>query len=239
MSWVDDLVRPDRRLWRVEGGVLSALGPNERGSRYDRGAALYDRVVGNGLYNRAVWGARSSSYSAFAAAAVADGRGPLLDVGCGSAVFTAAAYRDTDRPLVLVDRSAGMLARAAARLRGAGGRVVFVQADLFDLPFLPGRFATVACHGLLHLFEDAAGVLRVLGGQVSPGGSMYATSLVAETAAGRRMLRLLHRRGEAAAPRDGRAVVDAARAGLGVPIRARREGSMLFLVTGSGAASPS
>ncbi len=117
-TWIDDLVRPGRRLVDAGDGLLSALDPGERDAPYDRHAALYDRVVGNGLYNRLLWGASTASYAAFAATAVAAARGPLLDVGCGSVVFTAAGYRTAGRPLVLVDRSLGMLARAAQRLGG-------------------------------------------------------------------------------------------------------------------------
>lgn len=42
----------------------------------------------------------------------------------------------------------------------------------------------MACHGLLHLFADPDQVLRVLRSQLAPGGSLYATSLVAETRIG-------------------------------------------------------
>ncbi|MEO9222937.1 MAG: class I SAM-dependent methyltransferase, partial [Mycobacteriaceae bacterium] len=166
----------------------------------------------------------------FAAAAVADSDGPMLDVGCGTAVFTADCYRSTDRPVILVDRSLGMLARAAKRLAGADkGRLVLVQADLFDLPFRPGAFATVACHGLVHLFEDPGQLLRVLRSQVAPGGSLYATSLLAETRLGTQALRVLHRGGEAAVPRRENDLATLARAALGDNVELRREGGMGFL----------
>jgi len=197
-TWIHDLVRPGRQLARAGDGLLSALGPGERDSPYDRHAVLYDHVVGNRLYNRLLWGASPASYTAFAATAVAGAQGPLLDVGCGSAVFTAAAYRTAGRPLVLVDRSLGMLARAAQRLGGP------------------------------HL----AAVLRVLGGQVAAGGSLYVTSLVAETAIGSRGLGLLHRAGEAAVPRREQELVTAARAALDGPVRSRRKGFMVFLSAG-------
>lgn len=45
-----------------------------------------------------------ASYTDFAAEAVADSDGPVLDVGCRTAVFTADCYRSTDRPVILVDR---------------------------------------------------------------------------------------------------------------------------------------
>src|SRR5664280_2767341 len=140
-GWFDDLVAPGRELRRSANGVLSALSSHEGGSRYDGRAALYDRLVSNSFYNRRVWRSSVASYATFAAAAVASGDGPMLDVGCGTAVFTADAYRVAERPLVLVDRSLGMLTRAAQRLELRSqdpSRIVLVQATSsicrFDRP---------------------------------------------------------------------------------------------------------
>jgi ubiquinone/menaquinone biosynthesis C-methylase UbiE len=210
--------------------LLSALGDEERASLYDRHAHAYDGLVGNRLYNRVVWHSSTASYAGFAAAAVSDGDGPLLDVGCGTAMFTAASYRVTGRPVVLVDRSLGMLARAAERLADTDpSRVVLVRADLFDLPFRPGSFATVVCHGLLHLFDDPGRVLRVLRGQAAPGGAVYATSLLGETPLARQVLRLMHRAGEAAPPRREVDLSSVACTELGDDVQLRREGAMAFL----------
>jgi SAM-dependent methyltransferase len=120
-----------------------------------------------------------------------------------------------------------MLRRAAGRLDGAAG-VTFVQADLFDLPFVPGGFDTVACHGALHLFDDLEAVLDALRAQLAPDGTLYATSLVAETSVAARYLRVLHRSGEVAAPRRADEVLTAARARLS-DVALRRQGAMCFL----------
>ena len=103
-----------------------------------------------------------------------------------------------------------------------------MHADLFDLPFVPGSFATVTAHGILHLFDDAKRVVRILRSQVEPGGSVYATSLVAETPRAHRMLRLLHSAGEAAVPRNQQHVTRLAGGEFG-DVEPQREGGMLFL----------
>jgi SAM-dependent methyltransferase len=196
---------------------------------YDRHAAVYDRLVGARLYNRLVWGVRVDDYAAFAAEAVASGDGPLLDAGCGTAVFSASAYRDATRPLVLVDRSNAMLARARDRI-GRDDGIWLLQGDLLALPFAEGAFATVACHAVLHVLDDPWTALEALAAQVAPGGGLFASMLVAD---GRglspRYLKLLHARGEAGPPRTSAELAAAARARLGAAARVERSGAMAYL----------
>ncbi len=227
---LDGLLLPDRGLRPIADGVLSALPADDAGdAAYDRRAAMYDRLVGSRLYNRLVWGSSPRAYAAFAARALQAGEGPLLDAACGSAVFTGSVYRDAARPVVLVDRSTGMLRRAAQRVDGGThAPPVLLQADLLDLPFVPGSFATVACHGALHLFEDLPRALRALRAQLAPEGILYATSLAAETTIGRRYLALLHHAGEVAAPRRATELLAAARDALR-DVTLHRDGSMVFI----------
>jgi hypothetical protein len=107
------LLAAGRTLRPAGNGVISALPADDEGAPYDRKAAVYDRVVGARAYNRVVWGTSIAAYREFACEALASGTGPMLHAGCGSAVFTAGVYRRASRPLVLVDRSVGILARAA------------------------------------------------------------------------------------------------------------------------------
>jgi SAM-dependent methyltransferase len=214
-------------------GILSVLPPNDEGAHYDARAAAYDRVVGSPLYNRLLWSTSASGYHAFARAALASGTGPVLEAGCGSAVFTARAYVESDRPAVLVDRSIGMLEAARDRLAAAGGgthppHVTLLQADLFDLPFERGAFGSVLSMGMLHLFEDASEVVRPLDRVRAEGGSLHLSGLVAETPVGKRYLALLHRSGEVATPRRFAEVRAGVEAAVREPVAASREGSMAY-----------
>jgi ubiquinone/menaquinone biosynthesis C-methylase UbiE len=210
-------------------GLRSAIADGDAGAPYDRHARLYDRLIGNRLYNRALWGTSVADYAAFAAEAVAASDGPLLDAGCGTAVFTADVYAGTEREVVLVDRSVGMLRSAAQRL-APGTRVRFVQADLLELPFAPHRFATVACHGVLHVLDDPWAALRALCDQVAPGGALYASMLVTDRGGiSGPYMHALHRRGEIASMRSADELAAAARELFGDAANVTRTGAMAWL----------
>ncbi len=199
-------------------------------SVYDRGAATYDAMVSSRLYNRLAWGTDPADYAAFAREAVESADGTLLDVAAGTAIATADAYLASTRPVVLADRSTGMLELAARRLT-VDGRLRpdtrFVQADAFALPFPPGGFDTVVCLGFLHLVDDIVPFVDGLRAQLRPGGRLFVSSLVAATPVGTRYIRLLHRLGEMAAPRTADELADK----FGVPVR--RRGSMAYLELGA------
>jgi ubiquinone/menaquinone biosynthesis C-methylase UbiE len=195
---------------------------------YDRHARLYDRLIGNRLYNRLIWGVDVRHYAAFAAEAVASGDGPMLDAGCGTAVFTAGAYRTATRPLTLVDRSAGMLDRARQRLGDATAELV--QGDLFALPFPPGGFETVGCFAMLHVLADPWAGLIALRPQLAPGGRLFVSMLVADGGGvSRAYLRALHRRGEVGPPRTSDELHAAAVPLFGEDLSVQRIGAMAFL----------
>lgn len=212
-------------MWRIETEI------DGTGAPYDRRAAVYDRLVRSRLYNRVAWGCAPGDYEAFAAEALASADGPVLEAAAGSAAATAALHRRSGRPTVLVDLSRPMLERAARRLARDGtavpARIRLVQADVTALPGgPPERFTTILVLGALHLFDDVDALLAPLRARLAPGGRMYVSGLVAETARGRRYLEVLHRAGEVAAPRG----VDELRAALGDPEDFRTAGCMAFAV---------
>jgi SAM-dependent methyltransferase len=224
---LEALLAPGRTLRPARSGILSALPEGEDGAPYDRHARVYDRLIGSPAYNRLVWGTRPAQYAAFAAEALQAAEGPFLDAGCGTAVFTAGAYRAAERPLVLTDLSLGMLERAGERVSGAPAALV--QADLHDLPFAPGRFATVACFAMLHVLDDPWAALAALREHVAPGGRLFASMLVADRAVGRGYLALLRRTGEVGPARSTAELHRAAREIFGEQVQTGRTGSMAYL----------
>lgn len=223
----EDLIAPGSRLRDEGDGVLSAIAAGSPPAPYDRHASIYDRLVGGRLYNRVVWGVPTADYAAFAMDALNDGNGPFLDAGCGTAVFTASAYRHAQRPLVLIDRSLGMLRRAAKRLDDVPA--TFIHAGIESLPFSPGSFGTVVCFAVLHVLDDPWQALAALRDQVAPGGRLYASMLVADRGGmGRHYLSMLHRRGEVGPPQRA---VDLQRAAdeLFTQAHVSRTGSMAWL----------
>jgi SAM-dependent methyltransferase len=215
------------RLRPAGSGVVSALPAGEDGAPYDRHAQLYDQLVGNRVYNRLLWGTDPAQYVAFAREALEAGDGPFLDAGCGSAVFTADAYRASGRPIVLSDLSLAMLEKAAGRLDGAP--VALVQADITALPFTPGSFETVACFAMLHVLGDPWAALAALRPQLAPGGRLFASMLVSDRAVGRGYQRLLRRAGEFGPARSAAALESAAREVFDGEVSVERTGSMAWL----------
>lgn len=192
-----------------------------------RQAPWYDLVIGNAGYLRAVWSVSPADFDRFARVALADGQGSFLDVGCGTLVFTADAYRASGRSLTLTDLSEEMLSRARKRI--AARDATLMQADLFDLPFEPGTFETVASFGVLHCIDDLDGALAAIAAQLAPGGRVFLSSLVTATRRSRAMARMLHRAGEFAEPRtEGQ--FEAAVAERFRPISFQRRGSMVYAI---------
>lgn len=201
---MEDIMK-DVQLEEVDEGIFSCLGKDERESDYDTKVGVYDFVVGNRFYNRIVWGNWPSNYRAFCTQALASTRGGMyLDAGCGSLVFTAGVYAEaSNKRVVLLDRSLGMLARGRDRIRqlrgSVPGNIRFLQGDIFDLPFHDHVFDAVASYGMLHIFDDKAGMLAELERVKRHGGHVFFSSLVGNNALGRTYLEMLRKAGEVAA----------------------------------------
>ena len=193
----------------VEEGIYSALPDKAQAHLYDRRASVYDLVVGTSFYNRVMWGALLPDYLKFARQAVAaHPTGILLDAGCGSLLFSAAAHLDCQRPILACDQSLNMLRRARSRLRKLAGsvpeRIFLLQADLSNLLFRPASFHTVLCMNVLHHLGDANALISGLKKLLVDGGHLYLTSLVkGHRFIGDHYLDALYRRGDFVQPRTG------------------------------------
>jgi SAM-dependent methyltransferase len=197
---------------------------------YDSRARTYDRLVRSRVYNRLAWGTAPADYERFAAEALGDAAGPLLDACAGTAAATAGLYRQSRRPIVLADRSRAMLDVAQARIDRPG--VGYVACDLSEPPFEARSFGTVACFGFLHIAEDPAGWVGCLRALTS--GRLFLSALVADRRASRAYLRALHRAGEVARPRRAaelERLVNEGAGGASVDFRVR--GAMAYAVLGA------
>lgn len=201
---IESFVRSEYELRQAAPGIYSVLPPGQHDHRYDRRAAQYDAVIGSEPYNRLVWGTSREHYAEFARQAIRAGADtPLVDAGCGSMVFSASVYARSARPVIAIDQSLGMLQQAQLRIQRLAGHdhaVIFLQADLFDLPLLAASVQTVLCMGMLHLFADIQPVLAGLRALCRPGAELFLSSLVRAGRPADRYLELLARSGEVAPP---------------------------------------
>jgi len=172
---------------------------------YDARAWLYDLVVGSRLYHQLVWGMAPVEHRRFVEHALrAAPPGPVLDAGCGSALFTAAAYRASSRRLTLLDASAAMLGRARRRLGAAASssRVHFECGNLYGLPYPDGAFSAVFHFGVLHCLTQPEIALSELSRVLAPGGKLFLSCLILARPRGDAFLKRLERAGHVAAPKS-------------------------------------
>ena len=113
--------------------------------RYDEAAAHYDRTrvpIGSEVIRDAL---RSADRPA--------AEMTLLDAGCGTGAYSAALAGVPGR-LIGLDRSAGMLAAARAKIEGTGGCVGFLRGDLLGLPLAAASLDAVMFNQVLHHLEE-------------------------------------------------------------------------------------
>lgn len=103
--------------------------------------------------------------------------GPVLDLGCGTALFARRLARDGQFPLVIgLDVSKAMIEEGVAQTREAGVMVDFVRAEAPPVPFLDGSLGAVLLTAALHLIPDAARLFADVGRVLRPGGRFVAST---------------------------------------------------------------
>jgi ubiquinone/menaquinone biosynthesis C-methylase UbiE len=199
---------------------------------YDAAPWLYDLIVGSAPYHRLVWGMHPREHGRFVEKALAAAPpGRLLDAGCGSLLFTAAAYRQTRRPITLLDGSIGMLERGRRRLGASatGANLELRHGDLYELPLEAGSFAGVLHFGVLHCLQSPERALDEMARVSQEGSALFLSCLVLGRKRGDSFLRRLQRAGHVAESRTADEVALLVEgAGYRVTSRAT-EGSFLFL----------
>jgi ubiquinone/menaquinone biosynthesis C-methylase UbiE len=76
--------------------------------------------------------------------------------------------------------------------------IVFIQGDIFELPFKHQVFGAVASFGVLHIFDEKLKLLSELERVKCDGGNIFFSSLVGNNGIGRKYLEILRQAGEVA-----------------------------------------
>jgi SAM-dependent methyltransferase len=109
----------------------------------------------------------------------ARGGPPVLDLGCGSGLLTE-RIAAAGLPVLGVDGSRAMLARARARCARRGAQVRLLVRDLGALRLPPVHHLAVACHDVVNHLPSEAALRRVLGSvrrALAPGGVLVFDAL--------------------------------------------------------------
>lgn len=101
----------------------------------------------------------------------------VLDVatGTGRLPFFLLGEPGFNGRVIGLDASAGMLARAQAKLAPFGDRAALVRQSALDLPFGNAVFAAVTCLEALEFLPDTPGALREMARVLRPGGVLLVT----------------------------------------------------------------
>jgi len=191
------LLHPDVNLRFVEPHIYSACAENAPRNVFDRSTTFYDMVIANRYYNRFMWGYSIEEFATFCHDRLSSStEGWVLDIGCGSLVFTAGTYATyTERPVVFSDESIQMLRAAKFRLLKLKGYIpdnmVFLHADAQQLPFRSGSFQTIIVMNLLHVLKDATSPVHELGTLITEEGTISYTTIVLNKRIGDLYLKLL------------------------------------------------
>jgi SAM-dependent methyltransferase len=95
----------------------------------------------------------------------------LLDLACGTGVFTRPLASRAKGIVVGLDLSWPMLRHARRLLEGTGRKnIVLMRGTAFRLPFLGGAFQSINCCGALHLFDQPDLALKEIGRVLHPAG---------------------------------------------------------------------
>lgn len=103
--------------------------------------------------------------------------GPILDLGCGTGLFTRRLALDEGGPVVVgMDVSKPMIEEGIAQAREAGVMIDFVRAEAPFLPFLDSSLGAVLQSGALHLIDDVPRLFAEVARVLRPGARYVAST---------------------------------------------------------------
>lgn len=110
-----------------------------------------------------------------------DGRGPVLDVGTGTAQIPIGLCQShPTAKVVAIDMAEHMLALGRENVRRAGleGRLRLQRCDAKALPFPADHFGAVVSNSIVHHIPDPGRVLAEMARVVRPGGLLFVRDLL-------------------------------------------------------------
>ncbi len=109
----------------------------------------------------------------------------ILDLACGTGVFTRPLARRSSGVVVGLDLSRPMLRQALRFLsRDGSANVTLVRASVCALPFIDGAFPYVNCCGALHLFDNRDMALAEIRRVLTPGGHLCVQTTIRPSRSG-------------------------------------------------------
>ena len=103
--------------------------------------------------------------------------GPIVEVGCGTGLFSRRLAAEPDAPrVVAVDVSKPMIEEAIAQAREASVSLDFVRAEVPPLPFLDATIGAVLQAGVVHFIADLPALLREVARVLKPQGRYVAST---------------------------------------------------------------
>lgn len=164
--------RPCGILYPLRSGILDLIGdeehevitPFQRLMQLPPVVSIYERVWRRLGYRIASWRSFKKEIQTIIKLRSGTQECRVLDLACGTGVFTRPLARNIQGLVVGLDLSWPMLLRARHLIARDGlTNVILMRGTAFHLPFITGAFPYVNCCGALHLFDQPELALGEMG----------------------------------------------------------------------------
>jgi len=179
------LTNDEGRRYLVQDGIIDLVDRDSEGcdpkmeAGYDDvGGLKYDLWIKNPLIMTFIWGLGVLKAPLAIRNFLEIPAGWILDIPCGTGTFSISIYRSfPNARFVAVDYSTGMLRAARRRMRKNNiDNVIFIRADVANLPFADGTFAGAVSLAGFHAFPDPSAAGIEIGRLLKPGAPLLMTA---------------------------------------------------------------